>query len=153
MGILLDVQNLNASYRTTAGRGTAVAGVSFAVTEGKSLGLIGESGCGKTTIGRALIRVMPRNMSLDSGHIMFKGQDLVGLPEKQMRELRWRDISMIPQSSMHSLDPVYRLETQMLEVLCERGGLSQARRTASRPRSCSLWSASTPSACATILTS
>ena len=125
MGILLDVQNLNASYRTSAGRATAVAGVSFTVVEGKSLGLIGESGCGKTTIGRALIRVMPRNMSLDSGHIVFKGQDLIGLPEKKMRELRWRDISMIPQSSMHSLDPVYRLETQMLEVLCERGGFSR----------------------------
>lgn len=125
MGILLDVKNLKATYRTTAGLAVAVDGVSFAVTEGKSLGLIGESGCGKTTIGRALIRVMPRNMSLDSGQILFKGQNLLGLPEKQMRELRWRQISMIPQSSMHSLDPVYRLESQMLEVLCERGGLSK----------------------------
>ncbi len=125
MGILLDVKNLKATYRTTAGLATAVDGVSFSVTEGKSLGLIGESGCGKTTIGRAVIRVMPRNMSLDSGQMLFKGQDLLTLPEKQMRELRWRQISMIPQSSMHSLDPVYRLESQMLEVLCERGGLSK----------------------------
>jgi peptide/nickel transport system ATP-binding protein len=125
MANLLDVKDLKASYRTVAGIGTAVDGITFAVPEGRSLGLIGESGCGKTTVGRAIIRVMPKNMRLDSGQIMFKGQDLVGLPERQMRDLRWRAISMVPQSSMHSLDPVYRLETQMLEVLCERGHMSQ----------------------------
>ena len=110
MAALLDVKDLKASYRTTAGISRAIDGVSFTVAEGQSLGLIGESGCGKTTVGRAIIRVMPRNMSLESGQILFKGQNLVDLPEKQMRDLRWRDISMVPQSSMHSLDPVYRLE-------------------------------------------
>jgi len=137
MANLLEVKDLKASYRTAAGIGTAVDGVSFAVGEGLSLGLIGESGCGKTTVGRAIIRVMPRNMQLDAGQILFKGQNLVDLPEKQMRELRWRAISMVPQSSMHSLDPVYRLEDQMLEVLCQRGGLS---RPAARGRAKELFS-------------
>jgi peptide/nickel transport system ATP-binding protein len=126
MAALLDVVDLKASYRTTAGASRAIDGVSFTVGEGLSLGLIGESGCGKTTVGRAIIRVMPRNMSLESGQILFKGQNLVGLPEQQMRQLRWRDIAMVPQSSMHSLDPVYRLENQMLEVLCQRGGMPKA---------------------------
>jgi peptide/nickel transport system ATP-binding protein len=125
MAALLDVQGLKASYRTTAGIGRAVDDISFCVDEGTSLGLIGESGCGKTTVGRTIIRVMPRNMQIDSGKIIFKGRDLVALPENDMRELRWRDISMVPQSSMHSLDPVYRLEEQMLEVLCQRGGQSK----------------------------
>ena len=129
---LLEVRDLKASYRTAAGRATAVDGVSFTVIEGRSLGLIGESGCGKTTLGRAIMRVMPRNMQIDGGQISFKGQDLVALSEQQVRNLRWRQISMIPQSSMASLDPVYRLEDQFLEVLCERGGMGKqaARRRA-----------------------
>ena len=129
---LLEVRDLKASYRTEAGRATAVDGVSFTVIEGRSLGLIGESGCGKTTLGRAIMRVMPRNMQIDGGQIWFKGQDLVALSEQQVRNLRWRQISMIPQSSMASLDPVYRLEDQFLEVLCERGGMGKqaARRRA-----------------------
>lgn len=122
---LLDVRDLRAIYRTAAGVGAAVDGVSFRVIEGRSLGLIGESGCGKTTVGRALIRVMPGNMRIASGQIIFKGQDLAALSESAMRDLRWRAIAMVPQSSMHSLDPVYRLETQMMEVLCQRGGMAK----------------------------
>jgi peptide/nickel transport system ATP-binding protein len=122
---ILDVRNLQATYRTTAGVGVAVDGVSFRIIEGRSLGLIGESGCGKTTVGRAIIRVMPANMRIAGGEIYFKGQNLSELPERAMRDLRWRAIAMVPQSSMHSLDPVYRLETQMLEVLCERGGMGK----------------------------
>jgi len=123
---LLELCGLTASYQTPHGPGTAVDGASFIVRPGRSLGLIGESGCGKTSVGRAIMRVMPRNMRIDSGQILFEGQDLVSFPEPVMRELRWRRIAMIPQSSMHSLDPVYRLEDQFLEVLCERGGLSKA---------------------------
>jgi peptide/nickel transport system ATP-binding protein len=125
MASLLELRDLKVSYQTSAGAATAADGVNLSVPEGRSVGLIGESGCGKTTIGRAIIRVMPRNMRLDGGQILFKGQDLRLLPEAQMRDLRWREISMVPQSSMHSLDPVYRVETQLLEVLIERGGMSK----------------------------
>jgi len=133
MDNLLELRGLTASYQTPHGPGTAVDSASFIVKPGRSLGLIGESGCGKTSVGRAIMRVMPGNMRIDSGQILFEGQDLVKLPEPAMRELRWRRIAMIPQSSMHSLDPVYRLEDQFLEVLCERGGLSKpAARTRAR---------------------
>jgi peptide/nickel transport system ATP-binding protein len=132
MDNLLELRAVRASYRTTLGPASAVDGVSLAVPAGRSLGLIGESGCGKTSVGRVLMRVMPRNMQIDGGEALFKGQDLLKLTENQMRELRWREISMIPQSSMASLDPVYRLEDQFLEVLRDRGGMNRqaARRRA-----------------------
>jgi peptide/nickel transport system ATP-binding protein len=136
VGNLLEVRQLKATYRTNLGPASAVDGVSFTVAEGRSLGLIGESGCGKTTLGRAITRVMPRNMHIDEGQMLFRGQDLVRLSESQMRALRWRQISMIPQSSMDSLDPVYRLENQFLEVLCERGGMN---RQAARVRAAELF--------------
>ena len=134
---LLQIRDLKAAYRTTAGALLAVDGASFAVKEGHNLGLIGESGCGKTTVGRAIIRVMPRNMGITSGEMRFKGQDLLALPEGEMRQLRWREIAMVPQSSMASLDPVYRVEDQFMEVLRERGGMP---RKAARERAKELFS-------------
>jgi peptide/nickel transport system ATP-binding protein len=102
----------------------AVEGVSFKVEPGRHLGLIGESGCGKTTTGRAVMRVMPRNGRIAKGEMIFKGRDLVKASEKEMREIRWKAISMVPQASMDSLNPVYRVGKQIVEVLTIRGGLS-----------------------------
>src|SRR5215204_391682 len=95
----------------------AVDGISFSLEAGRHLGLIGESGCGKTTAGRAMLRVHPRNGAIAGGEIRFQGRDLVSLPDDDMRRLRWRKISMVPQSSMDSLDPVYRVGDQLREVL------------------------------------
>ncbi|CAN5672700.1 ABC transporter ATP-binding protein [soil metagenome] len=120
---LLDVQNLHVYYDTQRGPMKAVEGVSFAVEAGHNVGLIGESGCGKTTTGRSMMRVMPRNASIPHGTIMFQGKDLVRLPENEMRDLRWRELSMIPQASMDSLNPVYRVGKQIVEVLTVRGDL------------------------------
>jgi len=120
---LLDVRDLTVHYRTGRGVMRAVDGVSFAVETGRHLGLIGESGCGKTTTGRALLRVLPRNGRVAGGEIRFKGHDLLRLRDEEMRRRRWREISMVPQSSMDSLDPVYRVGDQLLEVLVARGGL------------------------------
>jgi len=122
---LLDVQNLEIHYETRRGAMRAVDGISFSLEAGKHLGLIGESGCGKSTTGRALLRVLPRNGRIAGGRMVFKDRDLAALSEEEMRRLRWREISMVPQSSMDSLDPVYRVGTQLLEVLTARGGLSR----------------------------
>ena len=89
------------------------------------MGLVGESGCGKTTLARSLTGVLARNASITSGQIMFEGRDLVTMSERDRRELLWRRISFVPQSSMNSLDPVYRVGDQMLEVLRLRGGLDR----------------------------
>jgi peptide/nickel transport system ATP-binding protein len=122
---LLDVQDLHIHYDTSRGVMKAVEGVSFTLQPGEHLGLIGESGCGKTTTGRSLLRVMPRNGSIPQGKAIFKGRDLLSLPESEMRDLRWRELSIVPQASMDSLNPVYRVGKQLVEILTKRGGMSK----------------------------
>jgi peptide/nickel transport system ATP-binding protein len=134
---LLAVRDLEVHYQTRRGWMRAVDGISFSLQTGRHLGLIGESGCGKTTTGRALLRVLPRNGLIAGGEIRFKGHDLVGMKKDQIRRVRWREIAMVPQSSMDSLDPVYRVGTQLMEVLTARGGLG---RTAARERAEELFS-------------
>ena len=127
---VLSVQDLQVHYRTDRGITRAVEGASFEVPEGQVVGVVGESGCGKTTMARAITRVIAKNATIPGGRIVMDGVDLLSLSEADMVPYRWRDISFIPQSAMNSLDPVYRVEAQMLEVLVKRGGLSkrEARR-------------------------
>lgn len=134
---LLDVSELHVHYETQRGPMKAVDGVSFNLEPGRHLGLIGESGCGKTTTGRALLRVMPRNGRITGGRMLFKEQDLVTATESEMRDLRWREISMIPQASMDSLNPVHRVGRQIVEVLSIRGGMGKK---AARERAAELFS-------------
>lgn len=123
---LLVVEDLTVEYRTERGTRRAVDGVTLEVRPGEILGLVGESGCGKTTLGRAIIRVLPRNGRIAGGRILFQGVDLAALSDAQMRAYRWRKIAMVPQASMDALDPVYRLGDQFLEVLTVTGGLARA---------------------------
>ena len=122
---LLSVEDLAIAYRVAEGEVVAVDGTSFEVPRGTITGLVGESGCGKTTVARALTRVMPGNARIAGGRAVFDGRDLMALPEAEMNRLRWRDIAFIPQSAMNSLDPVYRVETQLAEVLVDRGGMTR----------------------------
>ena len=124
---ILAIDNLAIRYRTTRGVNRAVDGASFSVPEGAVVGLVGESGCGKTTVARAITGVLPRNATIAGGSIMFRGQELVGLGARAYTDLRWREIAFIPQSAMNSLDPVYRVGTQLGEVLTVRGGFDRAR--------------------------
>ena len=133
---LLEVNDLTVEYATQRGPMRAVDGVSFAVEAGRHLGVIGESGCGKSTMGRALLRVLPRNGRIVNGEVRLNGRDLVTLSEEEMRRARWRELSMVPQSSMDALDPVYRVGDQIREVLMNRGG---ARRRAAQERSVELF--------------
>jgi peptide/nickel transport system ATP-binding protein len=87
---------------------------------------VGESGCGKSTLARALMGVLPGTGHFAGGTITFEGRDLITLTERERRALRWRRMSFVPQTAMNALDPVQRLRAQMLEVLCERGGLSRS---------------------------
>ncbi|MSP48180.1 MAG: ABC transporter ATP-binding protein [Alphaproteobacteria bacterium] len=129
---VLSVQDLEVYYKTDRGVAQAVRGASFEVPEGQVVGVVGESGCGKTTLARAIIGVMPKTARIAGGRLMFQGVDLLGLSPREMASRRWRDIAFIPQSAMNSLDPVYRVGTQMAEVLVERGGMDKraARRRA-----------------------
>jgi peptide/nickel transport system ATP-binding protein len=126
MSTLLAVDNLRVSYRRNGAAIRAVDGVDLAVPAGVMLGLVGESGCGKSTFARALMGVLPGNARIEGGSITLAGEDLLAMTPGERRERLWRDISFVPQTAMNALDPVYRLRDQMREVLIERGGLSRA---------------------------
>ncbi|MDE2747354.1 MAG: ABC transporter ATP-binding protein [Chloroflexota bacterium] len=129
---ILSIRDLKVEYATQDGAVEAVDGVSLNVAEGQHLGLIGESGCGKTTLLKAIVQVLPRNGRVSGGKIMFKGMDLMQLPAAEMRQLRWREIATIPQASMDSLNPVQRVGSQLMKLLRVRGGFDKraARRRA-----------------------
>ena len=114
---LLEVQNLTMSYFTRQGEVRAVDDVSFSVERGQALGLVGESGCGKSSIALSLLRIVPENARILDGSILLDGEDIVTLTEDQMREYRWARISMVFQAAMNSLDPVYRVGEQIIEAL------------------------------------
>jgi peptide/nickel transport system ATP-binding protein len=123
---VLDVRNLSIEYRTSRGVVRAVDDVSFSVPKGAIIGLVGESGCGKTTVARSITGVLHQSARIAGGELVFKGKDLVSAPARHWLDMRWREISFIPQSAMNSLDPVYRIGAQLEEVLVQRGGKSRA---------------------------
>lgn len=129
---LLTLDNLSIAYRVQGKDIFAVDGASFEVMPSSIVGLVGESGCGKTTLARSLTRVMASNGRVAGGRAVFDGQDIMALSERAMNSLRWREIAFIPQSAMNSLDPVYTVGAQLAEVLIRRGGLGRA---AARKRS------------------
>ncbi len=122
---LLEVKDLKIYYRTKLGISKAVDGISFDLQKGQSLGLVGESGCGKTTLARGIIRVMDQNAYIAEGKIYFKGENLIDYSKMQMRNIQWREISFIPQATMNSLNPVYPVVDAFCETLTLRGNLSQ----------------------------
>jgi peptide/nickel transport system ATP-binding protein len=124
---LLSIRNLSVHYRTDRGITRAVDGASFDVPEGQIVGLVGESGCGKTTMARAITGIMPKNARFAGGSIEFQGEDLLTADPARLKDHRWRDISFIPQSAMNSLDPVYRVGAQIREVLTRRGGMDKKK--------------------------
>ena len=122
---ILDVRGLKITYAVGDQLIRAVDDATFSIPKGAIVGLVGESGCGKTTVARGLTRVMAKAARFDGGEMLFNGRDLLGMGESEMNDLRWRDIAFIPQSAMNSLDPVYTVEHQLNEVLIQRGGLSK----------------------------
>jgi peptide/nickel transport system ATP-binding protein len=114
---LLEVDRLVMHYRIKAGEVSAVEDVSFTVHEGESVGLVGESGCGKTSIALSLLRLLPSNAEFISGEIRLNGEDLLYLSPEEMRQRRWKDIAMVFQGAMNSWNPVYRVGDQIRETL------------------------------------
>jgi peptide/nickel transport system ATP-binding protein len=114
---LLEVSNLSIGYETRRGLLRAVESVSFSLEKGKSLGLVGESGCGKTTLGMTLIGLLPRNGKIISGRVLFDGEDLLQKSEEDLREIRWKEIAMIFQAAMNALNPVHRVQDQIVEAV------------------------------------
>lgn len=122
---LLQVKDLYTQFDTPKGIARAVDGVSFSLERGKTLGIVGESGSGKSVLSRTIIDILAKDGSvLYDGEIIFEGRDLRNLNEKKMREIRGREIAMVFQDPMSSLNPVKKIGKQITEVLTKRMGMS-----------------------------
>lgn len=115
--ILLDVRSLQTAFQTEEGRALAVNEVSLQVKSGEILGLVGESGSGKSVTGFSIMRLVDEPGRIVGGEVLFKGQNLLELTERQMRQIRGNRIAMIFQDPMMTLNPVLRIDTQMIETL------------------------------------
>ena len=118
----LVVKNLNVNYKVTKGTVKAVNNVSFQIKAGEALGIVGESGCGKTTIALSLIRLLPNNISKLNGTITLGNKKINNLSDDIFRKtVKWKQISMVFQGAMNSLNPVLRIGDQIIEPLVNTG--------------------------------
>jgi oligopeptide/dipeptide ABC transporter ATP-binding protein len=115
--ILMRIEDLSVQYKTRMGWTSAVDGVSLDIRRGEVLGLVGESGCGKSTLGKALLRMIMPPGRITSGRIWFQGRDLMTLSEAEMSHIRGRNISMIFQDPMTSLNPIQRVVDHLVETI------------------------------------
>jgi len=114
---LLEVEDLTVQYRTSEGMLTAVSDASFTFGEGEYFGVIGESGCGKSTMAKAILSALDENGVITGGTIRYEGQELQDLSQSELEEqIRWSEISYIPQGSMSSLDPLMKVKKQAIEI-------------------------------------
>jgi peptide/nickel transport system ATP-binding protein len=124
---LLEVKDLKVHFKIQDGWVKAVDGVSFAIDTGETLGLVGESGCGKTTAAYAITQLLPPNGYIKGGQILFKGQELLSISMKKdgrlddynedIRKIRWKEISMIFQGAMNAFNPVYQIGDQIIDAI------------------------------------
>jgi peptide/nickel transport system ATP-binding protein len=124
--LLLDVQGLHVHYDTDAGPVRAVDGIDLQIAPGEALGLVGESGCGKTTAAKGVMRLLPPNGRIAGGRIGFDGKDIATLDDEALRQVRWNDIAWISQAAMNALDPVYRVGDQIVEAIQAHRQVSNA---------------------------
>ena len=130
--VVLDVKDLKVHYQTPSGPVIAVNGVTFQVFKEETLGLVGESGCGKTTTAMAILRLVQPPGRIVGGEIRVNGRDLTKLDEKVLRQARWRDVALIPQGAMDSLNPTMRINKQFAEAIETHEGRQSPRELETR---------------------
>src|SRR5215208_5360024 len=114
---LLTVDGLRVQFRTSRGVVHAVNGISFDIAAGETLGIVGESGCGKSVTSLALLGILARNARVAGGSAMFEGRDLLQMDDSELRRIRGKDVAMIFQDPMTSLNPVLTIGRQIREAL------------------------------------
>jgi oligopeptide/dipeptide ABC transporter ATP-binding protein len=122
---VLEIRDLHAEIRLRGSTVRAVDGVSLQVSEGETLGLVGESGCGKTMLGNSIIRLLPPGGLITGGEVLLNGRDLVGLPKADIRKVRGGEIGMVFQDPMTSLDPTMPIGRQIAESVQQHKGVSR----------------------------
>ena len=115
---ILEVKNLVVYYETMKGDVKAVDDISFELEKGGALGLAGESGCGKSTVALALLKLLPYNAKVLKGEILLDGKNILTLSDDEIRKtVRWKRISMVPQAAMNALNPVFKVSDQIAEAI------------------------------------
>ncbi len=124
---VLEVKNLRVHYATPLGDVIAVNGVSFNLKKGETLGLVGESGCGKTTTAMGILRLVQPPGRIVGGQVLLNGVDVVALKDAELRDLRWRQAALIPQGAMNSLNPVMKIYDQIADGITTHEGRQPRR--------------------------
>src|SRR2546425_1454472 len=114
---VLEVDNLTTNYKTLRGWVQACENVSFELKKGEAMGLVGESGCGKTTVALSLLKLLPSAGRIRRGKILFNGSDLVKMSDSQIRKVRWKGIAIVFQGAMNALNPVFKISDQITEAI------------------------------------
>jgi len=122
---LLSIQDLHLVFDTARGRLKALNGISFDVRSGEIFGVVGETGCGKTVTGLSVLRLLPQTATITQGRILFKGQNLLALTEREMSRVRGGHIAMIFQNPGSSLNPVFTVGSQMVAIIRKHFGISK----------------------------
>ena len=130
---ILEVKNLTMHYETLDGDVDAVKNISFNVKAGESFGIVGESGCGKTSVAMSLLQLQAENGRISNGSILFDGIELVGMSENDLRKVRWDGISIVFQGAMNAWNPVVKIGEQIREAMREHS-----------PESCLLYTSPSP---------
>ena len=129
---ILEIKNLNLAFSLQDRDFQALYDINLVLEKGKTLAIVGESGCGKTMSAMSVIRLLPPSAKILSGEILYNGENLLDLPEKEMRKIRGKQIAYIPQDPMTSLNPLYSIGNQLEEILEIHRGLQgkEAEKTA-----------------------
>lgn len=122
---VLEVKNLAVDFKTEMGSVKGIEGVSFTLRRGETIAIVGESGSGKTTTVNAVMGLLAGNGSISSGEVIFQGKNIANAPEKVLRRIRGKDIGLVPQDPMSSLNPVMRIGKQIEEVLITHGNATK----------------------------
>jgi peptide/nickel transport system ATP-binding protein len=117
MDALLEVKGLNVSVRTIAGTMSITDNVSFDVYPKEILGIAGESGCGKSTVVETVLNLIVAPRYIQSGQVLLKGKDLLTMSPRELQQIRWRDLAYVPQGSMNTLNPVLKIEEQIVDAI------------------------------------
>jgi peptide/nickel transport system ATP-binding protein len=125
-GAMLTVRDLSVEYAMDRGTVVAVDSVSFHLDPGEFIGIVGESGCGKSTLLFAIAQLLASPAAITGGSVIFQGQNMVGLTDKQMAAVRWKDMSVVMQSAMNALNPVKSMEAQFRDAMRAHGVTAKA---------------------------